>query len=183
MNTTPLMSEPHELQFDRIDDHVAVREVGTILLVADGTRLAALDFAGFETRMHALLATRYRQPRIVERRDPAGLSTRVRAYLAGDRSALDSVDVDGGGTPFQRLVWNALRAIPSGTTTTYGEIARRIGRPQASRAVGLANAKNPIAIVVPCHRVVGANGALTGYAGGLERKRWLLRHEGVALAL
>jgi methylated-DNA-[protein]-cysteine S-methyltransferase len=182
MKTTK-SSEPYELYLDRIDDHAAAREVGTILLVADGTRLAALDFAGFEDRMNALLAARYRNARLVERRDPAGLSTRVRAYLAGDASALDGVEVDGGGTPFQRLVWKALRAIPAGTTTTYGEIARRIGRPRASRAVGLANSKNPIAIVVPCHRVVGANGTLTGYAGGLARKRWLLAHEGATVEL
>lgn len=175
-------AEPHDLYIDRIQDHAAARDVGTILLVADGARLAALDFAGFEDRMSALLGVRYPSPRLVERRDPAGLSTRLRAYLSGDRSALDDVEVDGGGTPFQRLVWTALRAIPAGTTTTYGEIARRIGRPRASRAVGLANAKNPIAIVVPCHRVVGANGALTGYAGGLERKRWLLAHEGATVA-
>jgi len=84
------------------------------------------------------------------------------------------------GTPFQRAVWTALRSIPAGATMTYGELATRIGAPGASRAVGLANNRNPIGLVVPCHRVIGANGALTGYAGGLERKRWLLEHESSA---
>jgi methylated-DNA-[protein]-cysteine S-methyltransferase len=84
------------------------------------------------------------------------------------------------GTDFQKSVWHALRAIPAGQTVTYGELARRLGQPTAMRAVGLANGANPIGIVVPCHRVVGANGTLTGYAGGLERKRWLLAHESVA---
>ena len=82
------------------------------------------------------------------------------------------------GTPFQRAVWRALREIPCGETRSYGEIARRIGRPKAVRAVGLANGANPIGIVVPCHRVIGSNGTLTGYGGGIERKRWLLAHEG-----
>jgi methylated-DNA-[protein]-cysteine S-methyltransferase len=171
------MTTTATLHLDRIDDHAAGAEVGPILLVADGDRLAALDFEGFEARMTSLLAGRYDAPRLVPRRDPAGLSTRVRAYLAGDLSALDDVEVDPGGTPFQRSVWSALRAIPTGSTTTYGEIARRVGRPRASRAVGLANSRNPVAIVIPCHRVVGAGGALTGYAGGLARKRWLLAHE------
>ncbi len=182
MKTTK-RTEPCELYIDHIHDHAAGPEVGTILLVADGTRLAALDFEGFEGRMNALLGARYGTPRLTPRRDPAGLSTRLRAYLAGDPSALEGVEVDGGGTPFQRLVWPALRTIPVGTTTTFGEIARRIGRPRASRAVGLANARNPIAIVVPCHRVVGADGTLTGYAGGLARKQWLLAHERATVEL
>jgi len=85
------------------------------------------------------------------------------------------------GTPFQRKVWTALRTIPVGTTTNYGALAARLDVPKAVRAVGHANGSNPISIVVPCHRVIGANGSLTGYGGGLERKRWLLQHEGVAL--
>ncbi len=88
-----------------------------------------------------------------------------------------------GGTDFQRRVWAALREIPSGTTRTYGDIAAELGEPGAARAVGLANGANPVAIVVPCHRVIGSAGALTGFGGGLERKRWLLEHEGVLLAL
>ncbi len=91
------------------------------------------------------------------------------------------VVVDTGGTEFQRRVWAELRAIPPGSTRTYGELAARLGGPNASRAVGLANSQNPLSIVVPCHRLVGSDGSLTGYAGGLARKQWLLRHEGAIL--
>jgi methylated-DNA-[protein]-cysteine S-methyltransferase len=90
---------------------------------------------------------------------------------------IDTLPVETGGTPFQREVWHALREIPCGTTTSYGKLAELIGRPAAMRAVGLANGANPVAVVVPCHRVIGANGSLTGYGGGIERKRWLLDHE------
>jgi len=89
--------------------------------------------------------------------------------------------VDPGGTEFQRTVWSALRTIPVGATRTYGQLAASIGRPTAPRAVGLANGRNPVAIVIPCHRVIGSNAALTGYGGGLPRKQWLLRHEGALL--
>lgn len=109
--------------------------------------------------------------------DPHGLSTALRAYFAGDLHAIDALPVEGGGTAFQREVWRALRDIPCGTTISYAELARRIRRPAAVRAVGLANGANPIGIVVPCHRVIGSNGSLTGYGGGMERKRWLLDHE------
>jgi len=85
------------------------------------------------------------------------------------------------GTPFQQRVWTALLDIPHGVTISYGELATRLGDPKASRAVGLANGRNPISIVIPCHRVIGANGNLTGYGGGLDRKEWLLRHEGALL--
>ncbi len=99
------------------------------------------------------------------------------AYFAGEARPFE-LALDPSGTEFQRQVWDALRAIPYGATTTYGELARRIGRPRAVRAVGLANGRNPIAIVVPCHRVIGADGRLTGYGGGLDRKRRLLELEG-----
>src|SRR5690606_33432318 len=104
---------------------------------------------------------------------------RLRAYLAGDLLAIDTVPVRMAGTPFQQRVWDALRRIPAGTTVSYGELASRIGAPTASRAVGMANGANPIPLVVPCHRVIGANGKLTGFGGGMERKRWLLAHEAV----
>ena len=97
-------------------------------------------------------------------------------YFAGIRSGFD-LDLAPRGTAFQQEVWQALRAIPAGQTRTYGELARELGRPAASRAVGAATGRNPISIIVPCHRLVGASGALTGYAGGVERKRWLLDHE------
>jgi methylated-DNA-[protein]-cysteine S-methyltransferase len=102
----------------------------------------------------------------------------VRRYVAGDVGALDTVQVEAHGTPFQQRVWNALRAIPVGTTCSYAELAARVGAPGAVRAVGTANGANPVWLVVPCHRVVRSDGSLGGYGGGLERKAWLLAHEG-----
>jgi methylated-DNA-[protein]-cysteine S-methyltransferase len=166
----------HDLYADRIES-----PIGTILIISDGTRLCALDYRGYDHRMNAFLAARFGTYQLHDAADPGGASTAVRAYLAGDMTALDSVAADPGGTPFQADVWAELRRIPAGTTITYGELARRIGQPAASRAVGHANSLNPVAIVVPCHRVIGADATLTGYAGGLERKRWLLEHEGVRL--
>ncbi len=109
--------------------------------------------------------------------NPEGISDAISRYFAGELNAIDTIPVATGGTPFQREVWQALREIPCGSTISYGTLAQRIGHPAAVRAVGLANGANPIAVVVPCHRVIGANGSLTGYGGGLERKRWLLDHE------
>lgn len=109
--------------------------------------------------------------------DPFGLSSALKAYFEGDLHAIDTLPVATGGTPFQRETWQALREIPCGETISYGTLAQRIGRPEAVRAVGLANGANPVGIVVPCHRVIGSNGTLTGYGGGIERKRWLLAHE------
>lgn len=109
--------------------------------------------------------------------NPGGASEAMRADFEGELSAIDALPVADFGTPFQRSVWAALRSIPCGTTISYAELARRIHHPSAVRAVGLANGANPVCIVVPCHRVIGANGTLTGYAGGIERKRWLLAHE------
>ena len=106
----------------------------------------------------------------------AETARQLREYFAGARSAFD-VALDLQGTDFQRAVWSALLDIPPGRTTTYGEIARELGVPAASRAVGAAVGRNPVSIIVPCHRVVGSSGALTGYAGGLDRKRSLLRIE------
>lgn len=103
----------------------------------------------------------------------------LQKYFAGACRALDDVAVELNGTPFQRKVWEALRDIPAGSTLSYADLARRIGAPRAVRAVGAANGANPIAVIVPCHRVIGADGTLTGYGGGLERKQWLLAHEGV----
>lgn len=105
----------------------------------------------------------------------------LKTYFDGDVTALDALAVKTDGTDFQRRVWAALRTIPAGATASYGEIAAQIGQKKAARAVGLANNRNPVAIVVPCHRVIGANGSLVGYGGGLDRKLWLLRHEGAIL--
>jgi len=120
-------------------------------------------------------------------RGPAsGLLSRARdqlaQYFAGARTAFD-LPLDPPGTAFQRRVWSALRTIPYGTTVSYSELARRLGDVRATRAVGAANGKNPIPIIVPCHRVIGARGELTGFGGGLDRKRWLLEHEGALLPL
>jgi methylated-DNA-[protein]-cysteine S-methyltransferase len=101
----------------------------------------------------------------------------IDAYFTGDLHEFD-LPLAPAGTAWQRTVWDALAAIPYGTTLSYGELARRLGRPAAARAVGAANGRNPISIVIPCHRLIGARGALTGYAGGLTRKGWLLAHEG-----
>jgi len=109
--------------------------------------------------------------------DPHGAVPMLARYFDGALDAFEGLPLDLRGTPFQLEVWGALRAIPASTTTSYGALARKIGRPNASRAVGMANSKNPVMIVVPCHRVIGASGALTGYAGGIERKAWLLQHE------
>jgi methylated-DNA-[protein]-cysteine S-methyltransferase len=114
---------------------------------------------------------------LVARRDPFGHAAALERYFDGDIAALDPIPVAFTGTPFQTTVWNALRTITGGTTLSYGALARRIGMPKAVRAVGLANGRNPIGIVVPCHRVIGSDGSLTGYGGGLARKRWLLEHE------
>ena len=110
------------------------------------------------------------------------MRTRLARYFARDFSAFDGLHFDGGGTNFQRQVWGYLCSIPVGTTTSYGAMANALGNPNAMRAVGMANGRNPISIIVPCHRVIGMDGSLIGYGGGLDRKRWLLNHEGVALA-
>jgi methylated-DNA-[protein]-cysteine S-methyltransferase len=152
--------------------------IGTILLVSDGISLCSLDFVDYETRLMALLHKRYASVQLIENVDPQGFSSKIRAYLAEDYACLDDLPVNAGGTDFQQQVWQALRTIPAGTTISYGELAIKIGKPSAARAVGMANSLNPIAIVVPCHRVIGAKAKLTGYAGGLQRKQWLLQHEG-----
>jgi methylated-DNA-[protein]-cysteine S-methyltransferase len=162
-----------ELQIDRVPS-----PIGPVLLVADGASLVSLDFEAYQGRLHALLAKRYGHYRLARARDPLGASSRLEAYFAGELGALDEIPVETGGTEFQRAVWTGLRQIPTGTVTSYGDLAASLGRPKACRAVGYANSLNPVAIVLPCHRVIGKNRTLTGYAGGLERKRWLLAHEG-----
>jgi methylated-DNA-[protein]-cysteine S-methyltransferase len=155
--------------------------VGVLHLLADAAgRLHAVGWFDGHDRMANVLATyRSRRGGELERADdPGGLTARLRAYFAGELDAIRDLPVVFHGTDFQRAVWSALRSIPCGETLSYGELARRIGRPSAVRAVGLANGANPVGIVVPCHRVIGSNGTLTGYGGGLSRKRWLLAHEG-----
>ncbi len=154
--------------------------LGQMLLVSDEQqRLRALDWFDYEDRMLELMRQQYKGTSIQLREtglnSPAAQA--MRAYFDGDVTAPDTLEIATGGTDFQRDVWAALRAIPAGQTISYLELATRIGRPKAVRAVGLANGANPISVVVPCHRVIGSNRRLTGYGGGLHRKRWLLEHE------
>jgi O-6-methylguanine DNA methyltransferase len=158
--------------------------MGDLLAVTapDGT-LHALDFADFEARLRRLFARHHPGTSFTPGEAPASLTAAITAYFAGEVTALDALPVACIGSDFQRRVWAALRAIPAGETRSYGQLATAIGQASASRAVGLANGANPIGIVVPCHRVIGSGGALTGYAGGVERKAWLLRHEGALAPL
>ncbi len=156
----------------------AESEIGNITVVSDGRSLCAVDFGDPNDRLLPLLTRRFgTEISLVEANDPQGFLSAIEAYLDGDCSAVDALPTNAGGTPFQQAVWRALLEIPAGETESYGTLAIRLGTPNAARAVGLANGRNPINIVVPCHRVIGANGALTGYGGGIERKRWLLDHE------
>ncbi len=156
-----------------------------MLLIHDPEeRLRALDFHDFETRMRRLLGRHYGKDGggfVLKRREtPQAIRRAIADYFAGNLTAIDAIPVATAGTSFQREVWTALRGIRPGTTLSYGALARKLGRPNSARAVGLANGANPIAIVVPCHRVIGADASLAGYGGGIDRKRWLLAHEGVA---
>jgi len=152
--------------------------VGDIRLVSDAAGgLRALDFEGFDDRLTRLLRLHWGEVALIPGPAPAPVAEALTAYFDGDLRALDAVPTVTGGTDFQRTVWAALRDIPPGETQGYGRLAARIGRPAASRAVGAANGANPVAIIVPCHRVIGASGSLTGFGGGLPRKAWLLEHE------
>lgn len=157
-----------------------VTPIGTMMIAADREgKLRVALFAEDEEVVRRQLRLQYGHGgfALEHARDPFGLSEAITRYFAGELAAIDALPVETGGTPFQHDVWQALRRIPCGTTTSYGQLAESIGRPSAVRAVGLANGSNPVAVVVPCHRVIGANGSLTGYGGGIERKRWLLDHE------
>jgi methylated-DNA-[protein]-cysteine S-methyltransferase len=128
-------------------------------------------------RWKAALRQRYGDVTLKEMKRKSDHAKALNRYFDGDITAVDTLNVAFEGTPFQKKVWNALRKISAGTTTSYGTLAKKIGKPAAVRAVGLANGQNPISLIVPCHRVIGSNGSLTGYGGGLPRKRWLLDHE------
>jgi O-6-methylguanine DNA methyltransferase len=155
--------------------------IGPILIATDDDgRLRAVDFWANEAGLTRLLQRQYGEVAIGTGQSPAPIRRAFEDYFAGDIRALDAVPVETVGPVFHRKVWAALRRIPAGETRSYGEIAREIGEPGAARAVGMANGQNPVPIVVPCHRVIGADGSLTGFGGGLPRKRWLLRHEGAA---
>jgi methylated-DNA-[protein]-cysteine S-methyltransferase len=155
--------------------------IDSLTLAARDGRLCLLHFGAKEAPIRAILQRWYPGETIAHRPDPAGAATALAKYFSGDLDALERIAIELNGTPFQQRVWNALRTIPAGRTASYSEIARTIGSPTAVRAVGSANGANPIAVVVPCHRIIGSNGSLTGYGGGLKRKEWLLRHEGQRL--
>jgi methylated-DNA-[protein]-cysteine S-methyltransferase len=154
--------------------------VGALTLVANGSRVCLLEFGRFD-RLRDRLSRWYPGVEAEEHPDPAGAATVLQRYFDGDLESLDAVQVELHGTPFQRNVWETLRSVRAGSTASYAELARRVGTPSAVRAVGAANGANPVSLVLPCHRIIGSNGSLTGYGGGLERKRWLLAHEGALL--
>jgi len=168
------------LQWERIGT-----PTGPMQLVLDAHgRLCALEWVDHDERMQRFLRLRFGTGgyRLHPMERASRAARAVTAYFEGELEALDSLETAARGTDFQRTVWDALRTIPVGTTISYGTLAARIGKASAVRAVGLANGANPIALVVPCHRVIGADGSLTGYGGGLDRKRWLLAHESPAAA-
>lgn len=157
--------------------------VGELTLAARDTRVVAICFEGTWESRRERLAARFPGDAFREARDPAGTIAKLRRYFDGDLGALLDVDVDTGGTPFQQRVWTALRNIEAGSTRSYAAIAAAAGAPTAVRATGAANGANPVVIVVPCHRVIGSDGSLTGFGGGLPRKKWLLAHESAQAGL
>jgi methylated-DNA-[protein]-cysteine S-methyltransferase len=144
--------------------------IGDLLLTSDGSALTGL-YMDAGKHGPAMQSGWKRDPGVFK-----VARAQLKAYFAGELQDFD-VPLAAEGTEFQRKVWATLREIPYGVTWSYVQLAERIGNPKASRAVGLANGRNPISIIVPCHRVIGANGSLTGYGGGLPRKKWLLAHE------
>jgi methylated-DNA-[protein]-cysteine S-methyltransferase len=167
---------PERLQLDRLPT-----PIGQALLVTDEAGyLRALDWADCEARMARLLRRHYGSLVPEPGAAPAHVARLLGSYFEGGIGALGGIEWRAAGTPFQRSVWSALTTIAPGETLSYGALAVKLGHPKSVRAVGLANGANPISVVVPCHRVIGADGSLTGYGGGIERKRWLLNHEGAA---
>ncbi len=153
------------------------------ILCDENFHLRAVEWEEHSDRMVELLDFHYRTEgyQRVASSNPGGLSRVMTNYFEGDLSIIESIPTATAGTPFPREVWQALRTIPCGQVMHYGQLAEQLGRPGAARAVGAANGSNPVSVVVPCHRVIGRNGTMTGYAGGVQRKEWLLRHEGYLL--
>ncbi len=157
--------------------HVHPSPVGTLRTATLDDRLVALDFDEFEPRLLTTLAARIPAWSVAPGTAPVWLSEALERYFDGALDALDDAPLDDRGTDFERAVWAALRTTPAGRTSTYGAVAAAVGRPGAARAVGRANGRNPVALFTPCHRIIGASGALVGYGGAAWRKRWLLDFE------
>jgi methylated-DNA-[protein]-cysteine S-methyltransferase len=169
---------PECLRLDRL-----ATPIGEALIVTDEAgQLRAFDWTDHETDMIRSLRLHYGSVVLEPGAAPSNVMRLLRGYFDGEVGCLSAIEWRTGGTLFQRSVWTALTTIAPGETLSYGALAAKLGRPKAVRAVGLANGSNPISVVVPCHRVIGADGSLTGYGGGLERKRWLLNHEGAAFS-
>jgi len=151
--------------------------LGTVTLASTPEGLAGLAFEHRVDRMWRFLAARFGSVEQHKGGEPDPVEADLRAYFEGTIASLENIRTDAGGTEFQRRVWTALRRIPGGRTSSYAELARSIGQPTGFRAVATANATNPVAIVIPCHRVIHADGSISGYGGGVDRKKWLLRHE------
>lgn len=168
--------QPHRFRLDRLET-----PIGTALLVTDDRDfLRALDWSDYETRLHRLLRRHYGDYVLEKAAAPKDIVAALKGYFAGDLGQLKNIKWRTNGTDFQRKVWSELHKIRAGKTSSYGAFASRLSVPNAARAVGLANGANPVSVVVPCHRLIGADGSLTGYGGGLARKEWLLAHEGAA---
>jgi methylated-DNA-[protein]-cysteine S-methyltransferase len=166
--------QPERFHLDRLETPIGI----ALLVTDDQGFLRALDWSDYEPRLHRLLRRYYGDVTLQDASAPKSMTRALKGYFSGDLDQLTTIKWRTGGTPFQRNVWTALQTIPAGGTSSYGAFATRLNVPTAARAVGLANGANPVGVVVPCHRLIGADGSLTGYGGGLARKQWLLAHEG-----
>jgi methylated-DNA-[protein]-cysteine S-methyltransferase len=171
------MTAGSAFRFDRLKTPIGI----ALLVTDDDGLLRALDWEDYETRMRQLLRLHYGAVELKNAKAPTAMKAALSAYFKGDLDRIDDIKWRVNGTAFQRKVWTALPKIPAGSTLSYGALAAKLGSPRAMRAVGHANGSNPISVVVPCHRLIGADGSLVKYGGGLERKRWLLQHEGVTV--
>lgn len=167
----------------RIDIATIDSPIGKLTAAAHGPRVCLVHFGPATSAVRSILRAWYPDAELVEHGNPGGAVGVLDRYFGGDLESLDELEVELNGTSFQRNVWLALRSVKAGLTMSYAQLAKRVGTPAAVRAVGAANGANPVAVVLPCHRIIGSNGSLTGYGGGLHRKRWLLNHEGVARTL
>jgi len=168
---------------DPIDLATVDSPIGKLTVAARGSKVCLVHFGTVSKYVRSCLAAWYPGVQVRAGDDPGGAVSVLSRYFGGDLTSLDEIDVELHGTSFQQRVWKALRTVTVGTTTSYAELAGRVGSPSAVRAVGAANGANPVAVVLPCHRIIGSSGSLTGYGGGLDRKRWLLNHEGVSRLL